>query len=562
MVNEAAEEYNPSRESPAAFQLLKRTPIELKRSFRLRTLLIQSDCSTLDQLGPILRSRGHEVIRIDQSDLALAAIAAQPFDLLIVDLAVPGIRFRDFTETLRTAPWGGWCETLVVSASDRRQDIDDAVRSGADDYLIPTEDLELLSVRLAVAERRAKDNAARRRMMSALTASEDRFRDLLETAPDAIFRVGVDGRIQLVNGNAERMSGYSREELIGQPIEILVPEAIRGPHVAYRQSFARNPATRPMGSRANLNLQRKDGSEVPIDICLGHHRSSDQEYTIAAVRDVTERRRLEHELRLAKEAAEHAYERIRRDMEAAARLQRALLPSASPDAPGVEFAWEYQPCAGLAGDGLNVFLLDEDHVGLYLLDVSGHGVGAALLSVTLARMLSPAMSQSSFLRDRLLDQDGLRIVPPAEVARRLNDWFLANPAGEQYFTLLYGVLELRTQRLRFISAGHSGLIHCAGSKPTLLRIPGFPIGCMEEAEYEESHLQLRPGDRLFLYSDGVSDAANSAGELFGDERVLQSVESIASETIQQGTRHLLQTVLQWADGEPQDDLSVLAVSIE
>jgi sigma-B regulation protein RsbU (phosphoserine phosphatase) len=264
-----------------------------------------------------------------------------------------------------------------------------------------------------------------------------------------------------------------------------------------------------------------------------------------------------------KEAAEHAYDRLRREMEAAAQLQRALLPATLPAVSGIRFAWEYHPCAGLAGDGLNVFLLDEDHIGLYLLDVSGHGVPAALLSVTLAHLLSPTLSQSSLLRVRQHDQQGYHIVAPADVARQLNEWFLAHPSGEQYFTIIYGVLEVRSRCLRFISAGHPDLLRVhAGAEPVLLRVPGLPIGCLEGTDYEESVLQLRPGDRLFLYSDGVTDALSPAGEHFGGERLRRAVGAVEGEPIQAGTQRVLREVFQWAGDEPQDDLSMLALEID
>jgi sigma-B regulation protein RsbU (phosphoserine phosphatase) len=528
----------------------------------VRTLLVHATHPPAHHIEQALQGRGHEVVCCEGAGPALAAIATQPFDLVIVDLAVAGIDFREFSHSLRARPWGAWCEILVISASGQPKDIGRAVHSGADDYLIRADDPELLGVRLTIAERHIEENAARRQMIAALTVSEDRFRDLLETAPDAIFRVDREGRIRLVNGQAERMTGYTREELVGQPVELLVPEAQRAGHVVQRRRFGENPMARPMGAGINLFLRRKDGSELPVDICLGYHRADDEEYTIAAVRDMTERRRLEDELRLAKEAAEHAYNRIRRDLEAAARLQRALLPTTLPAVAGIRFAWQYHPYAGLAGDGLNVFLLDDDHIGLYLLDVSGHGVPAALLSVALARLLSPALSQSSFLRVRRPDQQGYHIVPPAEVARQLNEWLLAHPAGEQFFTFVYGVLDIRTWSLRFVTAGHHGLMYApAGSEPALLRVPGYPVGCLEGAEYEESALQLRPGDRLFLYSDGMDDALNPAGEHFGQERLRRSIGANSGEPIEACTQRVFQEVLRWADQEPQDDLSVLALAI-
>src|SRR5262249_32969662 len=115
------------------------------------------------------------------------------------------------------------------------------------------------------------------------------------------------------------------------------------------------------------------------------------------VRDATERRRVEAELRQARAAAERAYERLRRDLQAAAQVQRGLLPARPPGTERVRFAWESLPCAELGGDALNVFWLDEHAIGLYLLDVSGHGAAAALLAVSLARLLSPAADQSTLL---------------------------------------------------------------------------------------------------------------------------------------------------------------------
>jgi sigma-B regulation protein RsbU (phosphoserine phosphatase) len=217
----------------------------------------------------------------------------------------------------------------------------------------------------------------------------------------------------------------------------------------------------------------------------------------------------------------------------------------------------------LGGDGLDVFWLDDDHVGFYLLDVSGHGVAAALLAVTLARLLSPSVNQSSFLRAPETDGEGHRIVPPAEVARQLNQWLLANPAGAQFFTMLYGVLNVRTHLLRYVSAGHPPVFHAAAdSEPALLRVPGYPVGCLEHADFEETRLQLRPGDRLVLWSDGLMEAISPAGEYFGTARLQRAIEAANGEAPEDCIEQVVGEVLQWAEGEPQDDLSVLALAIE
>jgi sigma-B regulation protein RsbU (phosphoserine phosphatase) len=146
--------------------------------------------------------------------------------------------------------------------------------------------------------------------------------------------------------------------------------------------------------------------------------------------------------------------RMRRDLEAAAKIQAAFLPKSLPSISGLNFAWAFHPCESLAGDFLNVCALDAENVGLYLLDVRGHGVAAALLSVTLSRVLSPADADSMLLRRD--GQPGEKLVPPGEVADRLANKFPWDEATEQFFTIVYGILNVRTRQFRYVSAGHPG----------------------------------------------------------------------------------------------------------
>jgi sigma-B regulation protein RsbU (phosphoserine phosphatase) len=530
---------------------------------RTRTLLVEPANAPQALLRRLLQERGHDATVARDAAAGLAAFVAEPFDLAFL----PGDRADPHLETLwrslRALPGGPWCHLVVLTAGNRPWDIETALHTGADDYLAPTEDERLLGLRLAIAERRVAEHRARRRMMDDLSESEARFRDLLETAPDAILRIGSEGRICLMNEQAERLTGYARAELLGQPIEVLVPEPLRAPHVEHRRRFFQQPVTRPMGSALRLVMRCKDGREMPVDICLGHHRSGGHPYAICAIRDVTERRRLEEELRLAKEAAERAYERIRRDLQAAARVQRALLPAAIPAVEHLTFAWEYLPCAELAGDGLNVFRLDEDHVGLYLLDVSGHGVAAALLSVSLARLLSPLTDQSTLLRVPQADGPGHRLVPPVEVACRLNRWLLADPTGEQYFTIVYGILDLRSLRFRYVCAGHPGPIRLpAAGAPEPHSVPSYPIGLFEGADFEEQEFALRPGDRVFLHSDGVTDAFSPEGQRYGPARLHDSIARHRSKSLQTAVAAILDEVRTWSADAPHDDVSILAFAVE
>ncbi len=257
-----------------------------------------------------------------------------------------------------------------------------------------------------------------------------------------------------------------------------------------------------------------------------------------------------------------ANERMRRDLKAAARIQEALLPSAIPSSTGANFAWLFKPCTELAGDTLNVFPLGDEHVGMYLLDVVGHGVAAALLAVTVSRALSPTGSASLLWQGP--EEGRRRIVAPAEVAAQLNRAFPWDQASEQFFTLVYGVLNLRTWEWRHVSAGHPAPIHlprAAGAPADLGVSGGLPIGLGDSA-YEEVAVVLSPGDRLYLYSDGVPETLSAEGCQFGAGRMIETLLATRAAPLTESINSLWHGVEAWCGGAGlHDDVSLLSVEI-
>ena len=136
--------------------------------------------------------------------------------------------------------------------------------------------------------------------------SETYFRNLLESAPDAMIIVDDGGEIVIVNAQAERMFGYDRDELLGNKIEMLLPERVRESHVAHRRKFATNASLRPMGPGLELIGRRKDGSEFPVEISLSPVSTPKASFVSSVIRDVTVRKRLEQQILSAQEAAERA----------------------------------------------------------------------------------------------------------------------------------------------------------------------------------------------------------------------------------------------------------------
>lgn len=255
-----------------------------------------------------------------------------------------------------------------------------------------------------------------------------------------------------------------------------------------------------------------------------------------------------------------ANSRMSHDLKAAAKIQETFLPREASGVPGADFAWRYQPCDELAGDGLNVIALGDGKVGLYILDVSGHGVCAALLSVTLGRLLAPPSEPASILIRREGGRCG--ITPPAEVAARLNQLFPFDAATGQFTTMVYGILDTLTGEFRYISAGHPGPVHLPwNAEPVMVESCGLPIG-LADGPYVERLVRLRAGDRLYLYSDGVPEAMDASGNQFGDARLLAAAAQGRSKPLRESVAALLEEMARWhGAGRPQDDISVLAVAL-
>jgi len=273
-------------------------------------------------------------------------------------------------------------------------------------------------------------------------------------------------------------------------------------------------------------------------------------------------RRLRTELEDTNRRLAEANGRMSRDLRAAARIQEAFLPRNLPRVPGTEFAWIYRPCDELAGDGLNIIPLDNENIALYILDVSGHGVASALLSVTLSRLLSLPSDPASILIRNAGISNSFDITPPCEVAAQLNRLFPFDSATTQFATMVYGILNVASGEFRYVSAGHPGPIHLPNNAaPAILDSTGSPIGLANDA-YEERSVRLAAGDRLYLYSDGAPEAMNADGKVFGASQLLAAIGEGRSVLLDEDVATLAEAIAQWRGREkPQDDISILAVEL-
>lgn len=257
-----------------------------------------------------------------------------------------------------------------------------------------------------------------------------------------------------------------------------------------------------------------------------------------------------------------ANRRMKESLQSAARIQQSFLPGRLPRTTNAKFAWVFEPCEELAGDTLNIVPLDDDHIGIYIIDVSGHGVPAALLSVHLSRILTRLDGDGSLVRRRSNGGPAYEVSSPAQVTADLNRRFSYDEETEQYFTALYGVLHLSARELCYTSAGHPGPLVVREGRGTRYRARPPAVGFLPEGHFEEQHVRCSEGDRLYFYTDGIFEVRNEQGEEFGEGRLQEVLESAFQGSLEESLERLRMEVRTWSGrANFEDDVSLIGVEI-
>lgn len=349
------------------------------------------------------------------------------------------------------------------------------------------------------------------------------------------------------NEGFERITGYPVSEVLGRNCRFL-----QGPHTDPGAVAEIRAAV--AGERecvVEILNYRKDQTTFwnRLSITPVRDHAGAVTHYIGVQSDVTARREAEQALRRSKEALEH-------DMRLAARIQQTLLPPTDMQTRGFRLAHAFRPCTDLAGDAVGIVSLPRGQLGLYLLDVSGHGVGAALLSFTLNHLLSPSLEGALLVEET---EAGPDIVRPSRVAERLNRQFPMDRT-RQYFTLVYGTLDESSGQFRYVMAGHPlPVLLAKDAPPAPINGSGLPIGMIESARFEDETVTLQTGDRLYFYTDGVTEALNAAEQEFGYAGLVEEIGRCRDRPLREGLDLIADRVRDWSGGQLRDDVSLLAV---
>ncbi|MDB6176813.1 fused response regulator/phosphatase [Paracoccus sp. Z330] len=274
--------------------------------------------------------------------------------------------------------------------------------------------------------------------------------------------------------------------------------------------------------------------------------------------------RTEGELRASNAQLQSALDKLKetqsamdRDLQEARKLQQGLVRERSGQFGAMQISLLLRPAGHIGGDLVGFFPIGEDRVGFYALDVSGHGVTAALLTAQLSVHLSGASDQNVALRAA---QSGSDAVPPAALAHFFNNMMLEEMSTDTYFTMIYAELNHVTGEVRMVQAGHPHpMLQMPDGHVQRIGKGGMPVGVLENPIFDEIEFRLEPGTRLLIASDGITEACPPGGRLLGED----GLEAILRTNAFLGGHAFLESmawsVSEYCRGDRPDDMSAVLI---
>lgn len=490
----------------------------------LRVLIVEDSEFDAQMMISLLRKGGYDVTheRVETREALKAALASRTWDVVLSDYNLPDFRAPEALQLIKES--GLDVPFIIVSGGIGEDIAVAAMKSGAHDYLMKG-NLHRLVPAVERELREAANRAGQREAKKALLESENRYRLLWETAPDAVVLMDCESVIHFANPAVRDVFGYTPEEVTGKPMSLLEPSGAR---------------VRRAGRATETTGRRKDGVEIPIEVSFSEMTLNGERRFVGFIRDITVRKRAEREIRESQEQFRVARE-----------IQQRLFPKAPPALPGFDIAGATYPAEATGGDYFDYLPMLNDRWGIIVADVTGHGVGPALL-------MAETRAYLRVLAGRREDV--------GEILTRANSVLAEDVGSERFVTLFLARLDPRERSLVYASAGHppAYILDAAGKVKRTLPRTGVPLGPQPDTKYLPSpEIKLEPGDLLLALTDGIEEAAAADDTVFGMDRIFEVVRAHQTEPAQQIVHALYAASRQFSQSTPQmDDVTAIVIKTQ
>jgi PAS domain S-box-containing protein len=377
-----------------------------------------------------------------------------------------------------------------------------------------------------------RDISERKKSEEELRIQKTYFEKLFNSAPEAIVLHDNNDLVVDVNHEFTSLFGYSREEAIGKPInELVAPEE-------FRQESAMLSHQVINGQIVETDSQRKhkDGTIIDVSILGAPILYGKKQMGVYAIyRDITERKRAE-EVRI----------RLQEEDRMARNIQKNLLPEANPRIPGYDIAGRNIPALNVGGDYYDFIPLDEHRLVLALGDVSGKGIAASMVMANL---------QATIRAQTIYDAD------PRICLEKANKLLYQSTDSKTFISLFFSVLNVHSNTITYANAGQDlPVLFSPSHKPVPLKTRGIALGMKDNVIFRKRKIPLNPGDRLLIYSDGITEAMNERMEEFGEERLVELVQHHSDLSAQELIKKIISTVNKhFGNSVRNDDMTLIVL---
>jgi PAS domain S-box-containing protein len=509
---------------------------------KARIMVVEDEGVVALQIRETLEVLGYDVPVVALSgEEALAKVQESEPDLVLMDIQLGG--GTSGTETARRIRQRLDVPVVYLTAYCDEETLGQAALTEPYAYVLKPFDEKSLHAIIQMSlmkHRRTREARETGWWMSAVAAS----------MMEAVLICDPKGYVQFLNPPTESLIGRGQRELLGKRLHEVVSLVDR--QTGQPLSF---PVTEPILEghstlRGNCLLLAAEGREVPVELSASPLRSP--EGTLFGV------------LYVLRESTARVQDLALQELQEVARIQREILPERGASLEGVRLDWLFMPTGSGGGDILDCFLLDEGTIAFYAAEIVGQGSIPVLFSLLLRARLSAHPERGGMLTEKAGSGAGQRVLQPAEVVRELNRRFYLRDEAAPCFTIAYGLIQPSSGAVRLVRAGHPYPLHVrADGTSRLLQSEGDAVGLFPNAEVATEKLQLTAGDRLALYSDGLVDCANPAGERFGTARLAAHFAAHRRKPLVETVEALRQLITSWR-GSPEfsDDVSVLVLEKE
>lgn len=283
-----------------------------------------------------------------------------------------------------------------------------------------------------------------------------------------------------------------------------------------------------------------------------------QELLAGKVHSLLTIRKLSRQLAATRHQLSHYQEELQDALQSAAHIQHSLIPRHRPSYANLCYSWKYMPCKKVGGDLFNIVQLDEQTVMTYLIDVSGHGISSAMVTVSVHQSLSIHTGQ---LVKRPTEQPPFyEITPPGQVLQELEAEYPFE-RFEEFFTISYLLINPHTGQLRYCNGGHPPpLLLRSDGRVERLDCGGTVIGVGKLVDFSEGKARLEPGDRLFMYTDGITEHIGKEGDVYGEEFFLESLISQQDKPLEEAIQEALIAMREFGGSTlPNDDVTLIGM---